>query len=250
LWGIGASLVIRFASLAAVLLAASAALLPAEPLLFASSYSPPYSSDDYPGILERLLAEACRRIGIEATFRNLPAERGLSDANAGFVDGVVARVEHMERMYHHLVRIRSASIESRDFVAFSRGGLSPIFSWSDLAAHNITYVRGWKIFENNATAAKSAVAVDSTRRAFELLARERTDVVLNARLDGTLMAAQLGIEDIRIHEPPLASVSLYPYVHRRNARYVLALTAALDEMKADGTFDRIYTQTVDLPNVR
>jgi polar amino acid transport system substrate-binding protein len=92
--------------------------------------------------------------------------------------------------------------------------------------------------------------VDSTRRAFELLARERTDVVLNARLDGTLMAARLGIEDIQIHEPPLASVSLYPYVHRRNARYVLALTAALNEMKADGSFDRIYTETLDLPNVR
>lgn len=245
MWGIGACLVIRFASLAVILLASSVAFLPAEPLVFASSYSPPYSSEDYPGILERILTEACRRIGIEATFRNLPAERALSDANAGFVDGVVARVEHMERMYHNLVRIRSASIESRDFVAFSRRGMRAISSWDDLAAHNITYVRGWKIFGNNATAAKSAVAVDSTRRAFELLARDRTDVVLNARLDGRLMAARLGIEDIRIHEPPLASVSLYPYLHRRNARYVLALTAALDEMKADGTFDRIYAETLD-----
>jgi polar amino acid transport system substrate-binding protein len=94
------------------------------------------------------------------------------------------------------------------------------------------------------------VAVDSTRRAFELLARGRTDVILNARLDGMLMAARLGIADIRIHEPPLASVSLYPYVHRRNARHVLALTAALDDMKADGTFNRIYTDPLDLPNVR
>ncbi len=241
---------IRFAALSAILFAASVASLPAEPLVFASSYSPPYSSEDYPGILERILTEACERIGVEVAFRNLPAERALADANAGFVDGVVARVENMERMYYHLVRIRSASIESRDFVAFSRGGVPPILSWNDLAAYNITYVRGWKIFENNATAAKSAVAVDSTRRAFELLARNRTDVVLNARLDGTLMAAELGIDDIRIHEPPLASLSLYPYVHRRNARYILALTAALEEMKADGTFVRIYAEAMDRADER
>lgn len=239
----------RFVSLSVILLAAAAAWLPAEPLVFASSYSPPYATEDYSGILERVLTEACERIGVEVTFRNLPAERALADANAGFVDGVVARVQHMERMYHHLVRIRSASIESRDFVAFSRRLVPPISSWDDLAAYNITYVRGWKIFENNVPEAKSVTAVDSTRRAFALLASERTEVVLNARLDGMVTAAQLGIGNvIRVHEPPLASVSLYPYLHRRHARLILKLTGALDEMKADGTFDRIYAEAGDLLN--
>ena len=241
---------IRLASLSAILLTAAVTMLPAEPLVFAASYPPPYSNQDNTGILDRVLTEAGRRIGVEIAVRNLPAERALSDANAGFVDGVLARVEHMERTHTHLVRIRSATIESRDFVAFSPAEVPPILSWDDLAAYNIAYVRGWKIFENNAPSAKSAVAVDSTRRAFELLARGRTDVVLNARLDGMLMAARLGIRDIRVHEPPLASLSLYPYVHRRNARYVMALTAALDAMKADGTYDRIYTDPLDLSNVR
>ncbi|MFP4374515.1 MAG: substrate-binding periplasmic protein [Spirochaetaceae bacterium] len=241
----------RFLPAAACLLLLLTAPLAAETLVFVTSYSPPYSNDEHSGILERVLTEAGERIGVEARFRNLPAERALSDANAGFFDGVVAGPKHMVRMYHHLVRIRSASIESRDFVAFSRRPVSPISSWDDLAAYNITYVRGWKTVENHVPEAKSNVALDSTRRAFELLARDRTDVVVGGRLDGTAAAARLDIDAVvQIHEPPLASMSLYPYLHRKNARYVIELARALDDMKADGSFDRIYAEAMDRYDAR
>ncbi len=65
------------------------------------------------------------------------------------------------------------------------------------------------MIENNIPEAKSITVVDTTRRAFELLARGRTDVVVSGRLDGTAMLAWLGIENVvRVHEQPLASLSL------------------------------------------
>jgi polar amino acid transport system substrate-binding protein len=230
--------------LALALTLASGSLL-AEELVLNSSYSPPYATNGSRGILECVLAEAFDRVGREVRFRHLPAERALADAQSGHADGVVARIVGMERLYPRLVRVPSASIPSRDFVAFSRSYLPPVRAWGDLAPHNITFVRGWKIIEHNVPPAQSVVPVVSTRRAFELLARGRADVVINARLDGTVMVEQLEIVDVVIHEPPLASLSLYPYLHVRHADLTGPLARALDEMKADGTFDRIYRETMD-----
>ncbi len=58
------------------------------------------------------------------------------------------------------------------------------------------------------------------------------------------MARQLGFEDLKVHEPPLASLSLYPYIHRRHEELVPALAQALGDMKADGTFYEIYASVL------
>lgn len=237
----------RFAFLA-VLLLVLVSPLSAQELTIASSYSPPYSTDDGTGILDRIIAAACDRIDLHIEVVRMPAERALADANSGVVDGVIARVLHMNRLYPQLVWVPSATIPARDFVAFSRAGVPDIVGWEGLAGFNVAFVRGWKIVERNVVGAESSVAVDSTRRAFDLLARRRTEVVVNARLDGSVMARELGIEDVRIHEPPLASVRLYPYLHERHAGLADDLAAALDELKADGTFDRIYAEGMSEPD--
>jgi polar amino acid transport system substrate-binding protein len=227
------------------LLLTPSAWLTADTLVLTSSYSPPYAANGERGILEHVLAEAFTRIGEDVEFRYLPAQRALADAQSGHADGVVARVMGIQRMYPDLVLVPSATIPSRDFVAFSRNSLPLITTWADLSPYNITYVRGWKIIENNARPVESAVPVDSTRRAFELFLRNRVDVVISARLDGTVMARQLGIDDLFVHEPPLATLALYPYLNERHADLAGPLAAALDEMKADGTFDRIYRDAME-----
>lgn len=213
-----------------------------EEFVFTSSYSPPYSRQDDQGILDRILAEAFRRIGQDFAVAHAPAERGLRDANAGIADGVMARVAHMDTMYPNLRRIESATIPSRDFVACSLRELGPVREWADLRPYNVAYVRGWKIIENNVPAAKSVIAVESTERLFRILARGRVDVAINARLDGLLMARELGIPGLRVHEPPLASLSLYAFIHKDHEELAAPLGAAIDEMKRDGSFDAIYAE--------
>jgi polar amino acid transport system substrate-binding protein len=228
--------------------------LPATAELFElnTSYPPPYGTEDEQGILDRVLREAFSRIGHDVRFLPLPAERALLDANSGIADGVVARVQGIEALYPNLLRVPSATIASRDFVAFSREGVGPIRNWDDLVPFNVVYVRGWKIVEQNVPQAKSVLAVDGTRRAFRLLSRGRADVVINARLDGSLVARQERIGNLMIHEPPLTSLSLYPYLHVDHYAIVPDLAAALDAMKADGSFARIHRDVMqpleeDLP---
>jgi polar amino acid transport system substrate-binding protein len=222
----------------------------ADTFVFNTSYSAPYSTQDHDGILDRILREALSRLGYEVEFRNLPAERALVDADAGTADGIVARIKGMDAMYRNLVRVESATIPSRDFVAFSGPEVPSITSWRDLTPYNITFVRGWKLIETSVPPAKSVVPVDSTERAFSLLAHGRVDVVISARLDGRVMAAQFGLTDIKVHEPPLASLSLYPYIHEKHRDLAPVLGGTLEAMKREGTFARIYNEAMSGINVR
>lgn len=227
-----------------VLLSLASMSLFAEPLIINSSYSPPYSTAEGDGILEQILTEAFRRIGKDVEFRRLPAERALRDADQGVADGVVARVAGVEGMYSNLVMVPSATIPRRDFVAFTLDPEIEIGRWRDLAPYNVAYVRGWKIIEANVPGGTNVIRAASTELAFRLLQRKRTEVVINARLDGLVMASELGIEGILIEEPPLVSLSLYPYVHKKQEHLAERLAEALDEMKADGSFQAIYDEVM------
>jgi hypothetical protein len=68
--------------------------------------------------------------------------------------------------------------------------------------------------------------------------------VINARLDGLVIAREFRIDDVVVHEPALTSLSLYPYLHRSHQQLVTDLASALDAMKADGTFVRIQREVM------
>jgi polar amino acid transport system substrate-binding protein len=226
----------------AVALASVAASDSYAELTIATSYAAPYSTDDEDGILDLLIKEAGRRAGIEISVVQVPAERSIQDANTGSVDGDIGRIYGIEKGYPNLVRIDEPIIPRRDFVAFSRPDIAPIENWDDLAGNHVAYVRGWKIVEENVGIAERAFPVDNSRQAMRMLARERVDIALTARLDGGLIAAELGISPIVVHEPPLASRELYPYLHRDHAERAPELASAIRNMKEDGTFNRYYEQ--------
>lgn len=222
----------------------SLSLLPAEEISFNSSYSEPYSRSDGRGILEELLSEALERLGMEARFARVPAERALLEAQQGIADGVVARVEGMEAMYPSLVIVPSATIPERDFVAFTLDPGINIDEWEDLGAYSFAYVRGWKIVEEHTAGYLGAIPVATTELAFRLLRQGRADVVINARLDGLAAVARMGLSRVTVQEPPLARMSLYPYLNARHRELAPLLAEALEEMKRDGTFDVIYEEAL------
>jgi polar amino acid transport system substrate-binding protein len=47
-----------------------------------------------------------------------------------------------------------------------------------------------------------------------------------------------------VHEPPLASVEMYMYVHRNHAELAPRLADALKSMKADGSYQDIFDRTL------
>jgi polar amino acid transport system substrate-binding protein len=227
-----------------LLLGVGPSAVAADSLILTTSYSEPYSTPEQTGILELILTEAFLRAGHQVTFARLPAERGLREAELGLADGVVARIAGLEQLYPDLMMVPVPIIESRDFVAFTLSERPVIEKWSDLSHHNVVFVRGWKIIEQSIPTARSVVSVSSTELAFQMLKRGRADVVVSPRLDGLVMSHKLGLSPVFVHQPPLESMSLYPYLSRKHSDIVPEIEAALLSMKEDGTFYDIYASAM------
>ncbi|NHZ92494.1 transporter substrate-binding domain-containing protein [Massilia sp. CCM 8733] len=197
-------------------------------------------SDPATSVAELVMGEAYRRIGRVLVVHKLPGERTLMMANEGRMDGELYRKVGMERDYPNLT-IVPVPLLTYEIVIFTRGTDFVVNGWESLRPFTIGYVRGIKIVKEN-TAGMKTEAVPAMGQAFQKLAMGRTDVVVGNRLSGLAAAETLGIDDVRVLSPALASFPVYHYVNKKHAALVPALVAALQAMKADKTIDRLQKQ--------
>lgn len=203
----------------------------------------PYTQADRSGFLDRLVAEAFRRIGQTAEVQVYEAsERALQNANAGIDDGMAMRIKGLEAQYPNLVRVPEKVIDN-DFVAYSRVRDFPARGWDALAPHHLAHIIGWKVFENKLAGRQNVTRVRDAQQLFELLRLERADVILYERWQGLWRARKMDIEAYLL-EPPLASHEMFIYLHRKHAPLVGRVAAALAAMKQDGSYRRIFDETL------
>lgn len=228
-------------------LAAVACLLPsaaargASPdsrLRLTSGMREPWTQPDKTGFTDRVVAEAFRRLGRPADLSvNLAASRAIQLADDGIDDGLAARVTGLEAKYPNLVRV-DEPIFHNDFVACSLGLIPAINRWDDLTPHSVGYIIGWQVFRDSVPQVRQLTLAKDSEQLLALLKSEKVEVVLHERWQALWHARTLGIE-LTVHEPPLARVPMFVYLHRRHADLGPTLAATLAAMKADGTYDRI-----------
>ena len=229
--------------LAVILGFACGATAAREVLVLNNATAPPHTNDDGTGFLDRVAGEAFRRIGVELKLVRLPAERGLRNADAGIEDGEVVRVGGLEKEYPNLLRVPEKIIDM-DFVAFARGPAIQIDGWKALRPYRVGIIKGWKIYEDNLRGIVEPTAVDNAEQLFNLLERDRVDVVLYSRWMGTALVRARQLRDVEALMPPLASVAMYTYLHKKHSALVPKLAAALRAIKADGTYQRALDETI------
>lgn len=224
------------AALAGAVLATPLAVMAAErPLLTISTNNTPLDRK----ALQALSEEACRRAGIDIKFVSLPSERSLVAANQGDVDGEGLRVAGLDDSYGNLVRVPERYV-SISFVAFAKDpALSMAQGWDSLKSHRVAFIHGWKMFESNAVAARVVNKVDKAEQLFQMLEHGRIDLALYTLADGVALARKMGLQGVVALNPTLKDVDMFLYLHRRHAALVPKIAAALREMKADGSHQRI-----------
>lgn len=211
--------------------------------VFNTSTGEPYANDAGTGFQDLVVAEVFRRIGLKGRVEQYTASaRALINANEGIDQGVAMRVKGLENKYPNLVRIDERLIEN-DFVAYSNNLDFSTDSWRSLEPYVVALVNGWVIFERNLSPTQTKTAVTEPDQMFAMLAKKRVDVVLYERWQGLYRARLSGLE-VRVHEPPLASVDMYMYVHKDYAHLAPKLTQALRDIKADGTYQAIFDRTL------
>jgi polar amino acid transport system substrate-binding protein len=218
-------------------------LYAANVLVINTTGKPPLNTPQRNGFMDLVAAEALRRIGYRLETVQLPAERGLTNSNAGVDDGEMSRIAGLERLYPNLIRVPE-KIMDWEFNAFTNKSIHINGKWSDLSPYAVAYINGWKILEKNVPDEAEITRVQNPRQLFALLHKERTDFIIYERWGGLNIIQKQKFDEMRIIMPPLAVKDMYIYLHKKHEKLVPQVARALYEMKQDGAYQRIHNQTL------
>ena len=158
---------------------------------------------------EVILREAYRRLGRPLEIRKYPAERALRLADAGEVDGEVARIDGIAARYENLVQLRPA-INYIEGSVFSRNTRFDVAGWPSLRPHRIGIIRGIKFAERN-TEGMNVRKADDYADLFRRLERGQFDVAISPKVNGWFQIRRLGLESVQQLEPPLERFELFHF---------------------------------------
>jgi len=209
-------------------------------IVIGSSHREPLTNASGSGIVDGLVVEMFHRIGHSACITPLPAERSLLNANSGITDGDILRVREVivSGRYPNLHLVPEVLYPLPISGFTRRNDLQPK-ALADLVPLRIGFVTGWKILEEQVKAVEIS-RVRGVEELFALLAEDKVDLVIYERLTGQHLLEQLGIEGVRVVDPPLLVTPQYLVLHRRHQALLEPLAAALRAMKAEGGYERAF----------
>jgi polar amino acid transport system substrate-binding protein len=214
-----------------------------QPLLLTTSMTSPLSKGHQTGFYDQILIEAFRRAGQPIQITHLPTERSITNANLGITDGEFPRISGLDRLYPNLIKVPE-KIDDFKFTAFTWRPDIQLKDWSSCEPYNVAIVRGWKILEANLADARSLVKVKNQKLLFSLLGKHRTDIAVYSRFEGQEMIERLGLQSIRVLEPPLATREMFLYLNKKHLSLIPMIAKQLRSMKHDGTYDRIFEKAL------
>lgn len=205
---------------------------------------PPYTSVDADGFENLLARKLLARLGYRSVFNSVPSQRGLQNINNGVDDFILSRIAGLQQWYPNILPIDEVVVEW-NFVVFVRDDSNiQINNWGDLKPYNVAYVNGWKIFDKKITHYKSIKKVHLAAQLFKLLETGRIDVAAYAYHPGLHILRKNNITGIKVLSPPLARKKKYFYIHKKHAALEKKFAAELRNMKKDGTYKKLYFQTM------
>lgn len=194
------------------------------------------------GILA-ILKTAYSKIGVTVEGKTLPANRALVDSNTGFTDGELCRIADIESEHSNLIRI-PVPIMTVEIMAYTAKKTFPIESWETLEKRRIGIKAGIRYAEMQTQGMPNVLRSTNHDTLFKLLAANRLDVVIATRSIHPAQGGKKYVDQFYVHEPPLAKLKLYHYLHKKHAELVPSITTILSRMYENGEMDKIRNNTV------
>lgn len=204
-----------------------------------SGHGPPLATDEQDGFVDTLEREILRRLGHDVVIQRVPAERSLLNVDTGIDDGNGPRIAGLTRLYPNIRQV-SEPIMTYDFVAFTRDVDFVPTNWDSLRPYDTAIINGWKILEKNVVGTRSLTKVRGPEQLFALLMQGRVDVVIFEKWEGLHLIRELGLEGVRMLDPPLAQRDMYLYVNQKHEALLAPMAETLRQIKADGTYQSIF----------
>ncbi len=216
--------------------------LAAEPvcqMVIGSCHRPPLSVAESAGIIDRIVVEAFRRVGLQACIEPLPCQRSLLNADGGQIDGDILRIPAAIASRYPNLRGVPEILYAMPMAGFvKRTDLAPK-NLGDLAPLRVGFILGWKILEESVQATDT-LRVRGPEELFPLLNDGKADVVIYDRFTGLHLIKEQGLEGIRVLDPPLIVTPQYLVLHRRHEHLIAPLAEALRAIKADGSYAEAF----------
>ena len=128
---------------------------------------------------------------------------------------------------------------------YSAGPKFTVSNWESLEPYSVGYIIGWQILEKNITITNKVTKVKNPRQLFSLIQNKRIDLIIYERWGGLWWLKKLGM-NIKPLKPHLAKRELYLYLNKKHKHLIPLVAQALVEMKKDGTYQRIFDETLSI----
>ncbi len=202
-----------------------------------------FESDPFVTTAERIVREAYKKISIELEIHHFPGERAINMANYGETDGELFRIAGIDKQYKNLLMI-PISVTGTEIIVFSKTVNFPVKGWDSLKPYKISFLKGFKMAETN-TQGMRVFPTGSLETLFKVLDRGRVDIVIESRIGGLPVIKKYGFTGIKPLEPPLETVKVYHYLHKKHQYLVPRITKVLEEMDNKGVLKQIKQNVIN-----
>ncbi len=191
-------------------------------------------------VIDRLVYEMYRRIGVTITLDAQSMSNSIRTADAGESDGLIAQVADLEDA-PNLVQIPEyvGTTEVVAYCASSRP--QQVSSFEDLSGLRVGVLFQKPYITSRLPADTTLLQYASFYDLSVALLADEIDVIVTTWGTHTAYRLPKGLTQICV----LATVPCYHYINKKHSALVPALTEALQEMKADGTYQHIVSDDSD-----
>ncbi len=184
----------------------------------------------------QMLLKAYTRIGYELKFVDLPAERSLMKSNTGSLDGEVNRIKGIEKEYGNLIMV-PVPVNFLEGVVFTKRHDFRVNGWASLKPFSIAIRIGTKFAEFR-TAGMNVTKFSTYEKIFLLLYNDRYDICVSSRMTGLYQIKKQNLIGIKALEPPLETITLYHYLHRKHKALIPRISKELQRLEQEGILHR------------
>ena len=188
-------------------------------------------------MVEEVLQQAYQQIGIRAETQWLPGARALRMANNGEVDGAQLRVAGVSKKFTNLIMVPVPVYET-EIVVFTKNAEFSVKGWASLKPYRIGVPGGYTAILDNVRDFNCWTV--NYVQIFRMLDANRVDIGVVDRFNGLVTVKKLGLKEIKILEPPLATIQFYNFLHKKHKAIAPRITASLQQMKDEGKIRKIW----------
>lgn len=183
----------------------------------------------------RVVTQAYNNIGYQVEIVKMPAKRAIHEAVHGdWVDGEVGRTALAGKLMTNYTPIDVPLGTLEIYAYFLRNDLKTamnVSDWQSLSGYRVASIRGFiistQLFKKHQL---DFQLVTHPKQAFEMLLRQRVDLVILARPIAEQILKNKQFQQVSSSVKPIEKIHVYHYLHNKHQAIVPALTLSLSQL--------------------